>query len=157
MMRTKLPLKVLKIDADGFHISVTAKINGKSAHLVVDTGASRTVFDKERIKKYFKKEAITDIEKLSTGLGTNSMQSQVTTLEKFEIAKIVLSEYTAVLLDLSHVITSYQSIGLKPVEGVIGSDILKKFKAIIDFRTNTMTLEVPAKKPRKKIKKSAGK
>ncbi|MBC7861403.1 MAG: clan AA aspartic protease [Bacteroidia bacterium] len=150
-MRSKIPLKVLKIDKDGFHISALSKINGKTAHLVVDTGASRTVFDKERIKKYFKKEKIKDLENLSTGLGTNSMQSQQTTLEKFSIGKIEIENYTTILLDLSHVVQSYEMIGLKPVEGVLGSDILKKYNAIIDFKTKTLVLE--GKKKKKKVKK----
>jgi hypothetical protein len=150
-MRSKIPLKILKIDKDGFHISALSKINGKTAHLVVDTGASRTVFDKERIKKYFKKEKIKDLENLSTGLGTNSMQSQQTTLENFSIGKIEIENYNAILLDLSHVVQSYAQIGLKPVEGVLGSDVLKMYNAVIDYKNKTLVLE--KKEKRKKRKK----
>ena len=139
-MKTVIPMKLLKIDADGFHLSIRTRINGKIAHLVVDTGASRTVFDKERIKKYFKKEEITSLEKLSTGLGTSSMQSHQTTIEKFEIGKLILTNYDAILLDLSHVVDSYASIGLKAVEGVLGSDILKKNGALIDYQKKELIL-----------------
>ncbi len=38
-----------------------------------------------------------------------------------------------ILLDLSHVNESYKLMKLKPVDGVIGGDILKKYKAVIDY------------------------
>lgn len=149
-MKSKVPLKILKIDEDGYHLIISARINGKPSRLVVDTGASRTVFDKERIKRFLDKEEIRDIEKLSTGLGTNSMQSQVTNVAALRIGTIELVNYHSILLDLSHVNQSYESIGLKPVEGVIGSDILKRFKAIIDFHHKLLTLEIPTLKTKKK-------
>jgi predicted aspartyl protease len=68
----KLKLKLLNIDGDGFHLQASIKINGKAALVIVDTGASRTVFDKTEIRKYLKKEEIEEHDKLSTGLGTNS-------------------------------------------------------------------------------------
>jgi predicted aspartyl protease len=145
-MKTKIPLKILKIDKDGFHLSVSARINGKVAHLVVDTGASRSVFDKERIKNFVDKEEIRDIEKLSTGLGTNSMQSQCTLLSAFKIGTIEIKDFECILLDLAHVNQSYEMIGLKPVEGVIGSDILKKYNALIDYKNRLLILQQVKKK-----------
>ncbi len=151
VMKTKIPLKILKIEKDGFHLSVTARINGKPAHLVVDTGASRSVFDKDRIKKFLDKEEIKDIEKLSTGLGTNSMQSQSTSLDSFKIGKLELKAFDCILLDLTHVNHSYELLGLKAVEGVLGSDILKKYNAIVDFGKKFMILQEVKKK--KAVKK----
>jgi len=45
-----------------------------------------------------------------------------------------------VLLDLSHVHDAYKSLGLPPFVGVLGSDILMEFEAIIDFKKLTLTL-----------------
>ena len=49
---TSLPLKLLIIEGDGFHIMLHAKINGKKAAMLIDTGASKTVFDLNRITKF---------------------------------------------------------------------------------------------------------
>jgi predicted aspartyl protease len=144
-MKTKIILKILRIDKGGYHIAVNAKINSKIALLIVDTGASRSVFDKERIKRFLNKESFTNLEELSTGLGTNSMTSQSTIIEKFEIGKLEITKYEAVLLDLSHVVTSYERIGLKPIDGVLGSDILKKYAAVIDYKKKIIVMEYKKK------------
>jgi hypothetical protein len=140
----KLKLKLLNIDGDGFHLQANVRINGKSALVIVDTGASRTVFDKTEIRRFLKKEEIEEHDKLSTGLGTNSMQSQVVTLGSFSLGAIKIFNYNSVLLDLQHVNQTYSAIGLKSVVGVLGSDVLVKFNAKIDFGAKTLSLQKPA-------------
>ncbi len=53
--KVSLPIKILKLD-DGFHLLISVRVNGKAARLLVDTGASKSVFDKERIGKYISKD-----------------------------------------------------------------------------------------------------
>lgn len=152
----KLKLKLLNIDGDGFHLQASVRINGKAALVIVDTGASRTVFDKTEIRKFLKKEEIEEHDKLSTGLGTNSMQSQVVTLGSFSLGAIKIFNYNSVLLDLQHVNQTYSAIGLKNVVGVLGSDIMVKFNAKIDFGAKTLALHKPAafkKSSKRKIQK----
>ena len=139
-MKTKLPVRVLKIDEDGFHLAVTISINGKKANVIVDTGASRTVFDKERIKRFVKTPSKKLKGKLSSGLGTNSMESHHLSIKKLGLGKININDYSTVLLDLSHVNNSYRQLGIKEVEGVLGSDILRKFKAVIDYHKKCLRL-----------------
>ena len=46
MMKTTIPFKIIKIDDEGFHLLIKVYINKKVAHLLIDTGASKSVFDK---------------------------------------------------------------------------------------------------------------
>ena len=55
-MVTNIPLQLLPIENDGFHLMVEVEINGKKANLVVDTGASRTVFDEIEIQNYLNED-----------------------------------------------------------------------------------------------------
>ncbi|MEW6468101.1 MAG: retropepsin-like aspartic protease [Bacteroidota bacterium] len=139
-MVISLPIKVLAIDNDGYHLQASIIINGKKANVIIDTGASRTVFDKERIKKFVKQKAEKITDKLSTGLGTNSMESHQVVISSMKIGRLKLKDYETVLLDLSHVNRSYEQIKLKPVDGVLGSDILRKHKAVIDYGKKKMRL-----------------
>ena len=41
--------QLLDIEGDGFHVMISGKINGKEAHFLIDTGASRSVFDTDTI------------------------------------------------------------------------------------------------------------
>lgn len=145
-MITKVPLRFLSIEGDGYHLQARIKINGKSALVIVDTGASRTVFDKSEIERYLKNEKIAEHDKLSTGLGTNSMESHFVVINKLELGKIRMEDFDAVILDLKHVNQTYSSIGIKPVAGVLGSDVLVAFNAVIDFKKRSLTLYVPQKK-----------
>jgi len=131
-MKTKIPIKILRLD-DGFHLLLSVHVNGMLARLVLDTGASRTVFDKTRIKKFLKQEKIKSHDKLSTGLGTNEMKSHLVRIVKMEIGKLKIKNYKSVVMDLSHVNNAYSLMKQKPIDGVFGSDILKKYKAVIDY------------------------
>jgi len=154
-MSIKIPIRLLNIEGDGFHLQLKIKINGKPANAILDTGASKTVFDKERIENFLDKEKVAEQERLSTGLGTTSMQSHQVTLKKFSIGKLDIAEYNAVVLDLSHVNQTYKMIGLEPIDGVLGSDVLEKYKAVIDYGKKFLTLnaKVGGKKSAKKVAK----
>lgn len=156
-MAERIPLKILNIEGDGYHLQAKVKINGKAALVIVDTGASRTVFDRDEIARFLKKEAIGENDRLSTGLGTNSMQSQFVVLGSFSLGKAKLEKYNAVVLDLSHVNQTYAAIGLKSVVGVLGSDVLVLMGALIDYKKKVMTLFPPAKKKSAAKKKAAKK
>jgi len=132
----KIKLELLPIEDDGYHIFVETLLNGKPARLLVDTGASRTVFDMERIKTFLntKKPRLKKIDKLSTGLGTNTMESHSVILKEFMIGETVFTEYHAVVLNMEHVNQSYRMLGYPEIDGVLGSDILHVLKAVIDYR-----------------------
>ena len=140
-MITTIPFKILNIDNEGFHLLLKLYINAKVANVIVDTGASKTVFDAERIVKYVSHKKFDAHDKLSSGLGTNTLKSQTTLLKKIKIGKLEIVNYTTVLLDLSHVNNSYKQIGLSPVEGVLGSDILLQYKAVIDYEKKELKLK----------------
>lgn len=134
-----IPVEIIPIDEDGYHLVIVAKMNGKKAKLLIDTGASRSVFDLNRINRFSEGE-LTTTEALSTGLGTNTMQSHTITLESLELGDLRLVDFEAVLLDLSHVNGSYLSMKLSAIDGVLGSDVLMKHKAVIDYKKKMLKL-----------------
>ncbi len=139
-MISKIPFQFIKIEGKGYHLLINVLINGKSADLLIDTGASKTVFDLTRIESYLDNSDFTENEMLSAGLGTNTLSSKSTTINSFKIGDFEILNYPCIIIDMNHVNETYQSIGLKPFEGVLGSDILYKFKASIDFKTKTLKL-----------------
>lgn len=141
----KIPLIIQTIEEDGFHLSVMAKINGKSVHLLVDTGASRTVFDKQRSLRYIGESSHEPHDKLSTGLGTSSMKTHLAVIRKIKIGELAIENFEAVLLDLSHVNESYEKMGLTPIDGVLGSDILLKYKAVINYGKKELKFSLKSK------------
>ncbi len=131
---------MIRIDKKGCHVAVSGKINGKKAHLIIDTGASQTVFDKKRIEHFLGHKKFEKSESLSTGLGTNSMESHLVKVPGLVLGDFEIKDEKMILLDLSHVNESYKLMQLKPVDGVIGGDILKKYKAVIDYGKKVLIL-----------------
>lgn len=108
--------------------------------MVLDTGASRTVFDQDEIKRYVK-EDITEIAgKMSAGLGTDSMQTHSVLVKKMKLKSLEITDYEGLALDLTVLNNSYEQLGYKKVIGVLGSDILQEYEAVIDFGKKKLTL-----------------
>ena len=131
-MKITVPFKLLSLQREGYHLLVKVKVNKKPVSMIIDTGASRTVFDKERVSKLLKDEAKLHDHQAS-GLGTNRMQTYTCVIDTLEIGKLQIKKYTAGMLDLTHVNHSYKMLKLKPVDGVVGGDLLKKYKTVIDY------------------------
>ncbi len=109
--------------------------------MLVDTGASKTVFDKEQIKKFVDEKEFDANEKLSTGLGTNSMQTHSAVIRKIKFGELLLTNFKTILLDLSHVNESYGKLGLHEIDGVLGSDLLVQFNGVIDYKSGELQLK----------------
>ncbi|TAL57138.1 MAG: clan AA aspartic protease [Bacteroidetes bacterium] len=138
-MKTKIPIKLLKLE-DGFHLLVNMRVNGKPARMLIDTGASKTVFDKERSARFISSGSFEKHDKLSTGLGTSTMKSHLAVIGSISLGNVEIRNYKTVVIDLSHVNVAYGQLKQKPIEGVLGSDILKKYKAVIDYGAKKLVL-----------------
>jgi len=139
-MKTFLPLTIQPIEDDGFHIITTIKINNKPANVIVDTGASKSVFDENRIGEFVNHYNFTEQDKLSSGLGTNTMQSKSVYIDSLQLNEIEIENYHATLLDLHHVNVSYGKLELQLIDGIIGGDILTDYQATIDYQKKEITL-----------------
>jgi predicted aspartyl protease len=136
-----ISLEVLNLHSDGFHLLVEVFVFNKPFKAVLDTGASRTVFDKTTVEQYIEEEALLASDKLSTGLGTNSMESHTLTIPEFKIGDLVITNFETAVLDLSMINTAYESLEVGPIIGVIGGDILMKHKAVISYSSLTLSFE----------------
>jgi hypothetical protein len=138
-MTTTIPLEIIDLHEDGFHPLVQVFIFGKPFTLVLDTGASKTAFDHDTLLNEDTKLEVSD--RLSTGLGTNDMASSTTVIRDMQIGDLVIDEFEVAVLDLSTINIAYRQLNHPEVLGVLGGDILMKYKAIIDYGNSTLSLE----------------
>ncbi len=134
MKITEIPFLVIPIEDDGYHILTHGIINGMAASFLIDTGASRCVFDEHNIRKFLTEEQFAENEKLSTGLGTNTMPTKVVNIEQIRFGSLHINNYDAVAIDLSHIGESYAQLGLPQIDGVLGSDLLNEYKCVINYK-----------------------
>ncbi|PWG79088.1 aspartyl protease family protein [Pararcticibacter amylolyticus] len=129
----EISLEILNLHDDGFHPLVEVVVFNKLFKAVVDTGASRTVFDKNTIETFTDAGKLLLTDKLSTGLGTNTMESYTLLIPELAIGDLLIDDFEVAVLDLSSINTAYEKLEFTPVIGVIGGDILMKYSAIINY------------------------
>ncbi|GHE23095.1 retropepsin-like aspartic protease [Sphingobacterium griseoflavum] len=137
----KIPLSIIDLHGDGYHLLVDVVLFDQPFKMVLDTGASKTVLDKNTLLNAGITEErfqITDI--LSTGLGTNSMQSFTLEIPLFKINGWQRERFQTAVLDLSSINYAYEQMNLEPVVGVVGGDILRPYGAKIDYQKEQLTL-----------------
>jgi predicted aspartyl protease len=130
------------IDGDGVHLMVEAKSGRKKIRLIVDTGASKTVFDKSRFEKHFPDQNMKDSDALTTGLGTNTFPGATAKVPSLRFGDLKVKNFDVLVLDLSHVNNSYLLLGFQPFDGVLGSDFLLKYNALIDFQASMLHFNI---------------
>ena len=140
MKKITVPLVLLNLHDDGFHLLVEVVIFGKKFNAVLDTGASKTVLDKTTIEKYITDEELQQSERLSTGLGTSTMDSYTFVLSSLKIGKLKLKNFETAVLDLSTISAAYETLNLPPVIGVLGGDILNSHGAVINYEKLVLKL-----------------
>lgn len=126
-------IEILNLNDDGFHPLVEVVLFNQTFKAVIDTGASRTVLDKTTIENHVDGTTLLVSDKLSTGLGTNSMESYTLSLGRIQIGDLVISDIEVAILDLSTINTAYETLSVTPVIGVIGGDILVQYNAVINY------------------------
>jgi len=136
-----IPLQIIDLQQDGFHPLVNITLFGKPFILVLDTGASKTAFDETLLLQAHKHAILTTSDRLSTGLGTNTMVSSTALINDLYIGTFLIETFEVAVLDLSTINIAYSQLGHPEVLGVLGGDILMKYKAVIDYGKGELRLK----------------
>jgi len=141
MPKKSIPLEVIDLNGNGFHVLVNVIVFKKPFKLVLDTGASKTAFDKNLLLELIHENELKNSGHLTTGLGTNDMQSFMTTISDFYIGKFHIPKMEVAVLDLSSINIAYEKLAVGPVLGVLGGDVLVEFGAVIDYEKCKLILK----------------
>lgn len=122
------------------HFEIKASINGIKGLFILDTGASSSCVGFEAIDRFKLKVKDSDIK--ATGAGATDMKTQLSKKNKLKIGKWKKEKAALILFNLSHVNTALTNHNSKPVDGIIGADILKKARAVIDYDKKYLYLKL---------------
>ncbi len=142
MMEFPIPIRFVEIEKFGVHVAISGFVNGNLANILIDTGASQTVFDKNRIHLFSNQTEFEKAEKLSKGLGTDSMEGFKFSINQFILGDLVLVDFEVVALDFGHVNDSYIELNLGPIDLVLGGDFLRKYCATINYGSAELWLTI---------------
>ena len=139
----EVPIQLLDIEGDGFHIMVKGTIHGKEARFLIDTGASRSVFDPKTISSFIDNLQFEKKEGMTAGVGSSDLESSVFIIERLSIGELEITDYEGVALDLENIHEMYGKLHLPHIDGIIGGDLLHQYKAVINFRSKKLRLTPP--------------
>ncbi|MEH6680546.1 MAG: retropepsin-like aspartic protease [Sediminicola sp.] len=138
-LREKNYVRVPLIMTATNHFEIAAKINGINGRFILDTGASNTCIGMDRIG--FFGLISKDSEVKAAGAGATNMETLISTKNHIQLGKWKRKKLKIVLFDLAHVNEALVSHKAFPVDGIIGADVLKSGKAIIDYGKNCVYLK----------------
>jgi hypothetical protein len=122
-----IPLKEAR--STGHHL-VSATVNGRNGVFVLDTGANLSVIDVDHAA-FFGLAGIQGVRGGATGLGGAYVARQVP-IESLALGPVAVRQRRMVLTDLGAIGDALAPLAGGAVHGLIGQDVLKEHRAVID-------------------------
>ena len=136
---TKIKLHFTKTN----HFEIIGKINGVKGLFILDTGASSSCIGFDVVEKF--KLTTQDSKIKATGAGASDMKTMLSEKNRIELGTWNYKKLALIIFDLTHVNTALVEHNSKPVDGIIGADVLKKGEAVIDYKKKYLYLKLPLK------------
>ncbi len=113
------------------HLEIKATINNVDGTFILDTGASSSCVGFEAVDKFGLVTQDSAIK--AAGAGAIDMETLLSKNNSMQLGVWCKKRVSLVLFDLTHVNHALTAHNADPVDGIIGADILKRAKAIIDY------------------------
>ena len=121
------------------HYLIEAKVNGIDGRFILDTGASNSCIctsleDKFKVISKESKEKASSANSEMTN--TKISKSNIIQIGKWE------DKINLISFDMNHINNALSQKKVSPIDGILGADILKKSKAVIDYESNKLYLKI---------------
>jgi hypothetical protein len=124
---TAIPLREAR--GTGHHL-VTTAVNGKDGVFILDTGANLSVIDSDHVA-HFGLGAERGRPGGATGIGGSNSARQVP-IESLAFGRVKLRQRRMIVTDLGSIGDALAPLAGGAVHGLIGQDVLKEHRAVID-------------------------
>jgi hypothetical protein len=132
---TRVKLNFLKTK----HYSLEADINGNNGRFILDTGASNSCICSS-LENNFNIISKETIEKASSATSEIN-NTKISKNNTIQIGKWK-NKINLITFDLCYINQALNEKKIDSVSGIIGADILKKSKAILDYKSNKLYLKL---------------
>ena len=121
------------------HYLIEAKVNGVNGSFILDTGASNSCICSS-LENNFNIISKETIEKASSATSKIS-NTKISKNNTIQIGKWE-NKSNLITFDMNHINHALSEKKIGSVSGIIGADILKKSKAILDYKSNKLYLKL---------------
>jgi len=121
------------------HYLIEAKVNSINGRFILDTGASNSCIctsleDKFKVISEYSKEK-------ASSANSEMTHTKISKRNIIQIGKWN-SNASLITFDMSHINNALSQKKIDPIDGIIGADILKKSKTVIDYESNKLYLKI---------------
>ena len=121
------------------HYLIEAKINGIKGRFILDTGASNSCICTSLEDKF---KVISQKSKEKASSATSQMtHTKISKSNAIQIGKWE-NKIDLISFDMNHINSALSQKKVPPIDGILGADVLKKSKAIIDYKSNKLYLKI---------------
>ena len=150
-MKYIIPLDLIELEEANYHLAVKSVFTDGSEGLwVIDTGASKSVFDRSLTNLYDETPAQEETSVRSAGIGNDQLDTTIGMLHAFHLSNLPVKPMLVALIDLSNINSLYYHATEREICGLLGSDFLLGNKAVIDYSKLQMKLYPKGRKMSKK-------
>jgi hypothetical protein len=121
------------------HYSLEAKINGVNGKFILDTGASNSCICAS-LENNFKIISKETLEKASSATSEIS-NAKISKNNTIQIGKWE-NKINLISFNMNHINQALGEKKINSIDGILGADILKKSKAILDYKSNKLYLKL---------------
>ena len=121
------------------HYLIETKINGTKGRFILDTGASNSCICTSLENKF---KIISEESKEKASSANSEMtNTKISENNALQIGKWE-DKINLITFDMNHINNALSEKQIDPIDGIIGADILKKSKAIIDYHGDKIYLKM---------------
>src|SRR5687768_10020791 len=123
----------VELDRDAVGLfCIAARIDGAHAILLVDSGATHTILDRDRMARRGVRSVEAPTYQVAS-IGTFVAPIAVTSRAKLELGTLILQDVTLLVVDLQALCRSRLNQGACAIDGILGADLLTQHRAAIAF------------------------
>lgn len=139
-MRYKIPIEIIELELNNYHLLISSIFaNGSKINWVIDTGASKSVFDANLAQHIAQiKNETEDLH--SASINEEPLSSSIAYLKSFSFGKLKVDGMKVALIDMSHINELYAKVTDIKIGGLLGSDFLLQQKAVINYKQKILVL-----------------
>ena len=121
------------------HYLIEAKVNSINGRFILDTGASNSCICTSLEDKF--KVISEDSKEKASSANSEMTHTKISKRNVIQIGKWN-SNASLITFDMSHINNALSQKKIDPIDGIVGADILKKSKAILDYKSNKLYLKL---------------
>ncbi len=137
--RYRIKLSLIKLDEYGCHLMVKGRISKCHLNLIIDTGASRSVFDIAYLSDYIEPEKGKE-EIHSAGISAEKLETFIARADEFILGRFKINDFPMILIDFRKINSLYSKAAGIRIHGLLGSDFLYAGNAVIDYKKLVMSI-----------------